>query len=113
MNRSMMVRKKNVIINVPMDELYYAESENRKVLLHTKRELIDYYGRIGELAETLPADFYRIHRSFIVNMKYVRSYSRFEVEMAEGSRLLISKYKYAEFVNAYLRFMDKKSTQML
>ena len=49
--------------------------------------------------------FFRIHKGYLVNMKYVEKYSRTEVQMKNGKRLLISKYKYQDFIKAYLEYI--------
>jgi len=43
-------------------------------------------------------------------MKYVERYSRKEVQMKNGDMLLISKYKYQDFVKAYLGYIRGEIT---
>ena len=40
-------------------------------------------------------------------MKYVKKYNRTEAEMADGSRVLMSKYKYQEFLSSYMEYVSK------
>ena len=70
-----------------------------------KEGLFSYYARIGELEDELTDQFFRIHKGYLINLSYVDSYSRTEVELTNGERLLISRYKYVDFVKAYLRFV--------
>ena len=81
-----------------LEDIYYAESSNRKVILCLAQEKIIFYGKISRLEEELPNQFFRIHKGYLINMKYVERYSRAEVRMKNGDTLLISKYKYQEFV---------------
>lgn len=37
--------------------------------------------------------------------KYVERYSRTEVQMKNGKRLLISRYKFQDFIKAYLEYI--------
>lgn len=87
------------------DEIYYAESSNRKVILCLAEEKVAYYGKISALEEELQENFFRVHKGYLINMRYVERYSRTEVKMKNGDTLLISKYKYQDFVKAYLKYM--------
>lgn len=103
--RSLFIQSAHRNKTVPLDSIYYIESRNHKVILHLKEGLFSYYARIGELEDELTDQFFRIHKGYLINLSYVDSYSRTEVELTNGERLLISRYKYADFVKAYLRFV--------
>ena len=91
---------------VTVDMIYYVESRNHKIILHTKDKNIEYYAKLGDLEQKLAGKFYRIHKGYLVNLAYVDEYSKTELTLVNGTKLLISKYKYAEFVKAYLRYME-------
>lgn len=97
---------------IPLDNIYYMESQSHKIVLYTKdREQaslcrLEYYAKIGELEEELQGHFCRIHKGYLVNLSYVDEYSRTEIILTNGDKLPLSKYKYEDFVKAYLRFMQ-------
>lgn len=91
---------------VTVDMIYYVESRNHKIILHTKDKNIEYYAKLGDLEQKLAGKFYRIHKGYLVNLAYVDEYSKTELTLVNGTKLLISKYKYSEFVKAYLRYME-------
>lgn len=93
----------NTVRNVPLEDIFYVESFNHKVVVHSKEGELEYYARIGELEQRLQGKFFRIHRGYLVNLDYVESYSRTEALMSCGDSVLISKYKYCDFVKAYMR----------
>lgn len=70
-------------------------------------EKIESYGKISEMESALGESFFRIHRGYLINMKYVERYNRTEVRMENGSSLLISKYKYQDFIKAYLEHISE------
>ena len=51
--------------------------------------------------------FCRVHKRSLVNLAYVEGYSKTELTLTSGEKLLISKYKYQDFVKAYLRFVKR------
>ena len=105
--KELLVRNKTVLRKVPTDDIYYVESSNRKVILYLSKEKIEYYDKIGVLERELYPRFFRIHKGYLVNMKYVEWYDRTELRMKNGESLLISKYKYQEFVKAYQDYITK------
>lgn len=104
--REILVQNGNTTRNVLVDDIYYIESCNRKVIVHMRDEETECYGKISKLENELKADFFRIHRGYLVNMKYVERYNRTEVRMKNSDSLLISKYKYQDFVKAYLEYIS-------
>ncbi len=105
--RKILVRNGNVTRKVLVDDIYYIESSNRKIIVFMQDGEIECYGKIGELENELKKSFFRIHKGYLVNMKYVERYSRTEVLMKNGSSLLISKYKYQDFIKAYLGYISE------
>ncbi len=93
---------------VPLDSIYYIESSNHKVVLHLKDGEFACYARIGDLERELQDRFFRIHKGYLVNLAYVEAYSKTAVTLASGDELLLSKYKYRDFVRAYLRFLKRR-----
>lgn len=108
-SKAVLLRDGNVTRSVPADDIYYIESNNRKIIVHTLDEVIECYGKIGGLEQELREGFFRIHKGYLVNMMYVEGYNRTEVRVKNGDVLLLSKYKYQDFAKAYQAFisMDK------
>ena len=73
--------------------------------LYLRHEKIEYYDKISSLESELKPDFFRIHKGYLVKIKYVERYDRTEVKMRNGDSLLISKYKYQDFVKRYLEYI--------
>ncbi len=94
-------------ITVRLEDIVYAEVFDRKVILHTMDADIEYYGKMKELEEKAGDDFYRTHRSFLVNFGFIRKYDAAAVYLEKG-RALISRQNYQSFVKQYLRYNQRK-----
>lgn len=94
-------------ITVDMEEIIYAEVFDRKVILHTVHEDIEYYGKMKELQEKVGEDFYRPHRAYLVNFNYIRKYDATTIYLERGQALM-AKQNYSEFVKCYLRYNQRK-----
>ena len=106
--KEVLVRNGNRTRSVSADDIYNIESSNRKVTLYLRHEKIEYYDKISSLESELKPDFFRIHKGYLVNIKYVERYDRTEVKMRNGDSLLISKYKYQDFVKRYLEYISEE-----
>ena len=105
--RVLTLQSANTSKTVPLDSIYYIESSNHKVELHLKDGEFACYAKIGDLELELQDQFFRIHKGYLVNLSYVAGYSKRSVTLTNGERLLLSKYKYQDFVKAYLHFLKK------
>lgn len=100
---------------IPFHDIYYMESQNHNIVLYLKSgnqtctSRLEYYGKIGDLEKELAGQFYRIHRGYLINLFHVESYDRTEVRMANGDKLLLSRYKYDSFVQAYMEYISEES----
>ena len=104
--KEVLLRDGNLTRSGASDDIYYIESNNRKIIVHMRDEVIECYGKIGELERELQEGFFRIHKGYLVNMKYVEGYNRTEVRVKDGSILLLSKYKYQDFAKTYQNFIS-------
>ena len=106
--RVLTLQSANTSKTIPLDSIYYIESSNHRVELHLKNGEFACYAKIGDLELELQDQFFRIHKGYLVNLSYVAGYSKTEVTLTNGVRLLLSKYKYQDFVKAYLHFLKKE-----
>lgn len=90
---SFFYRSGRVANQIPYREILYYESVGRKVLVHTRREVHQYFGKLSQLLEHgLPPNFLCIHKSYIVNLDHVREIRSDCVYLPDGDRWLsISK----------------------
>ncbi|MCI8592464.1 MAG: response regulator transcription factor [Lachnospiraceae bacterium] len=105
--RTLTLRSAHTRKTIPLSSIRYIESCNHKVVLHLNDGVFAYYAKIRDLEAELQGQFFRIHKGYLVNLSCIDGYSKSEVTLTNGERLLLSKYKYPDFVRAYLRFLEK------
>lgn len=104
---SLMITTGGKHITVNLEDIVYAEVFDRKVILHTMDADIEYYGKMKELEEKAGDEFYRTHRSFLVNFGFIKKYDATTVYLKKGQALM-AKQNYQEFVKQYLRYNQRK-----
>ena len=91
---------------VPVDTLLYVESRLHKVLFFAMDEGIKEYCKYGRLdggeQELKPYGFYRIHQSFLVNIRFVKNVERYTASLENGIALGISKKYYKDIEREYI-----------
>lgn len=109
---SIIVQHQGMHTKVVLDEIIYAEVFNRKVVLHKLDGDIEYYGKLSELAQRTGDSFFRTHRAYLVNLKYVETYHATEIFLKRG-KALMAKGNYRDFVKSYMRYNRKKGAGRL
>ena len=104
---SLMITTGGEHVSVNLEDIVYAEVFDRKVILHTMDADIEYYGKMKELEEKAGDEFFRTHRSFLVNFGFIRKYDATTVYLKKGQALM-AKQNYGEFVKQYLRYNQRK-----
>ena len=103
----LLVKQGGLSTKVYLSDIIYAEVFNRKVMLHTLNGDIEYYGKLTDLSEQAGADFFRTHRAYLVNLKYVEKYNATTVWLEQGTALL-SKKQFSEFVQQYMQYINRQ-----
>lgn len=73
-----------------------------------KKENIEYYGQLSALEELVGKNFYRIHRSYLVSMKYVERYDRTSVTTLGGDNIPIARREYDGILKAYMEYSRRR-----
>ncbi len=89
-------------------EIYYFEIKGRIVSVHGVEGCFDYYEQMRVLEEELKGKgFFRCHKSFLVNLKYVDCYNRQEILLDTGERIVIAKRRYEAFCQEIMEYMKR------
>lgn len=88
-----------------LKNIYYIESGNKKVIIHTTDRTLEVYGKMDELENRLGGTFYRCHRCYLVNMEKISAYSANNIQVTNGDNLLLARKKYSDFIKTYMRYV--------
>lgn len=102
----LLVRTLNQCRSIAFNSIFYCEVINRKLYLHTQDGIIDYYGKMDALEMQLDNRFFRCHRSYLVNLEYLKTYSEGQLLLQDGSRIPVSRLRHGEFMEAMLQYMS-------
>ena len=102
-----MINNGGVHTKVMIDDIVYAEVFNRKVVIHKLDDEIEYYGKMSDLEAVAGESFFRPHRAYLVNFKYVEKYDATTIYLEKGTALM-AKQNYPDFVKKYMKYNQRK-----
>ena len=105
--RYVLINNSGVHTKVTLDEIVYAEVFNRKVVIHKLDGEIEYYGKMSDLESLAGDSFFRPHRAYLINFKYVEKYDATTIYLEKGT-VLMAKLKFPEFVKKYMRYLQRR-----
>ncbi len=103
--------KKNYY-RIPVNDIMYFESNRRVVNINLKNGLkYTYYDRLDNIEDKLKsskAEFWRTHKSFLVNVNFIATKKHEYVELVDGTRCLISQDRRKDINKKYIRVLERK-----
>lgn len=102
---SLILRCKSGITRIDLRQLEYCEVIHRTLFLHlTTGKVLESIGSLDDLVrQLLPyGNFYRAHRSYLVNLEHVQDLSYRAITMSCLAEIPIPRGKYNEVKNAFL-----------
>ena len=97
------LRRGKRFYTVYAQDILYAEADNKQVKLHLFDGVQEFNYLLRDFEKLLPLGlFYRVSRSFLVNLQHVDSYDAKNVTMKNGDTLPL---KAKDFQSAYHNFM--------
>lgn len=90
-------------VRLPYASIVYFQSRGHKILVNTMEKQHEFYGKLEEVERFVPEYYVRIHKSFLVNERFITSYRYDKVCLLNGQQLNISRSYSNEIQNR----MDK------
>lgn len=103
-------RVNRVYHSIDLKSVYYFKSELRKIYIVGKQHECWFYGKLDQIERLLQHKrhtFLRIHKSFLVNCRYITAYRYEKIIMQNGDELEVSKANRSKVRRYYMEQMDK------
>lgn len=93
---------------VPLNRLLYIESVLHKLkfyVMEDKLKVYTLYETLNNMEQQFQGNgFVRVHQSFLVNMKHMKSVSGYEVLLSNGTRLAVPKARYKYVKETFIAY---------
>lgn len=104
-HRSVLLSTAEGEVKVSLADILYVESENVYIIVHTVHGDYRVRAALTKFSEQLDDTFFKVHRSFIVGLKYIKKITRTEITMSDGDTVPISRGTYDEVHAALIRYL--------
>ncbi len=91
------------MVRLPLDEIRYLEVMKNYVTVHAG-ETYSVKRTLRELEEELDDSFYKIHRSYVVNLRFVKKVTKTAVTLKESEELPLSRKAYEGLNRALIQY---------
>lgn len=104
--KNMVIQKGNACQVIPFSEILYCEVLGRKIYIHMRDgQVTDYYEKLANLEKQMDSRFFRCHRSYLVNLDFVRSCKGGFVHLIENAKVPVSRLRERDLAQALLLHM--------
>lgn len=100
-----------IYYNISVNKILYFESDRRIVRVVCENTGYEFYGKLSDVEEKLTKRtdlFLRIHRSYLVNVHYIKELSHTYIIMSNGMRLSISPDRRKSIRSFYLNWISNR-----
>lgn len=95
---------KGVLHQLNCRDIVYVESDKRILYIYEKNQMYKVYMKLDELEAMQLPGFLRCHKSYMVNMNYIKYLSAEGVILKSGKKIPVSRSKYQESKEAFMRY---------
>ena len=113
---SLILRCKSGITRVELEKLSYCEVQGRSLWLHLEDgTVLESTGSMDHLCEQLTGyeQFFRLHRSFLVNLEHIKRIAPKAITMTDDTELPLPRGKYTEVKDLYLEYAFRRKQVFL
>lgn len=94
---------------VLIDDILYITRENRRTVVKTTNQIFTIGQNFDELCEKMPPlFFYQVHKSFFVNLHYVKQYGYSELYLTDGTRIPVAPRKQSQFHKYWFEYLRRR-----
>ena len=103
---SLILETPKKIIKLDYNEIYYFIMFSPYIDIHTRTEKVTLRKNISDIEKMLPKEYFiRCHRSYIVNVKHIKSIKKDNVLLENGVEIPISRGKYKEVNDTFINYI--------
>ncbi|MFR3567745.1 MAG: LytR/AlgR family response regulator transcription factor [Paraclostridium sordellii] len=100
------VNEKNNTCKVKISEITYIEIQKREMTIHTINEDYNINSSMSKLENELSKyNFYRCHKSFMVNIDFIKNIKQYIAILDNKEEVPISRYRFKETKSRFLSYL--------
>lgn len=109
-DKVIVIKKDGTNNYIKYSQISYIEADGKNSIIHyvNKKDVLNCSENLAKIEKMISNNsFFRCHKSFLVHMKYVDSFSRMGLKLQNGEEIIISRPKYRAFCEAFGEYIDR------
>lgn len=108
--RVILFRRSRVDVPLPMGDIRWLESQNHNLAVRLEDRFETFSMTMSEAEAQVPEhQFFRCHRSFLVNLDWVKTVSRAEAILLDGQKVPVGRSFYTAFQSALIHHLNRQN----
>lgn len=103
--QSLSVELRGAVISIPLRQIQYIESDKRSLNIHEVGQIRTVVGRLDEMEKQVDSRFVRCHKSFLVNLDFVRTLENHSFVLLDGQQIPISPARYQKTWQTFIQHL--------
>lgn len=92
------------MLKLAISTIIFVEVFSHSCVIHTIEGTVETRTAISKLENVLGTQFIRVHRSYLVNLEYIKKIAKTEIELEKGEVVPLARRKYSEVNLAFINF---------
>ena len=103
------VKTRKETTKVCVSEILYIESELRVIIIYTAKRTYRFYRKLDELIPYLNHDFYRIHKSCVINLGRIERMEGGVIFFTDALTVQVGQNNYRLARSRYLKYLEQNA----
>lgn len=107
--RSIVIKEGDTRIKISLKDIMYIEVQGNDITVHTLKDTYRTKGTMSNFETEINSDmFVRCHKSYLVNLEYIKSIKRYTSILVNDEEVPLSRNKYKEIKDRFFDMIEDK-----
>ena len=107
--RSIVIKEGDTRIKISLKDIMYIEVQGNDITVHTLKDTYRTKGTMSNFETEINSDmFVRCHKSYLVNLEYIKSIKRYTSILVNDEEVTVSRNKYKEIKDRFFEMIEDK-----
>ena len=107
--RSIVIKEGDTRIKISLKDIMYIEVQGNDITVHTLKDTYRTKGTMSNFETEINSDmFVRCHKSYLVNLEYIKSIKRYTSILVNDEDVPLSRNKYKEIKDRFFEMIEDK-----
>jgi DNA-binding LytR/AlgR family response regulator len=108
-DKFIIVENKNKTYKINIEDIMYIEIQRKDMSIYTEKRVYETKMTMDKIEKELENhNFYRCHKSFLVNLDYVENVKQYVAVLENKKEVLVSRHRFKDFKGRFLSSLGEK-----